>query len=233
MVASRLAIIGTGGFGREVLWASREKEPDEHDLLGERYLSGTPVPSIMSIAFVDDSIDLKGKMVCGTPVLGAIEEAQDDNYMFPTVFICGVGSNLLRRTFVQRVEKAFGEDRFYTIIHRSVEKSIFVEIGVGTVICAGATLTTQVVIGDHVNLNIDSTVSHNSVIEDYVNVSPGVHISGHCTLKEGCDIGTGANIMPHSVIGENSIIGAGACVTKDVPPNSVAVGVPARVVKTF
>lgn len=221
MSINRLAIIGTGGFGREVLWAASEMKQDKSE------------SSIASIVFVDDVIDLKGRMVCGTPVLGAIEEANDDEYMLPTMFVCGVGSNGLRRQFVQRVEKAFGEDLFYTVVHNSVERPRFVDIGAGTVVCAGVILTTQVVVGNHVNLNIDCTVSHNSVIEDYVNVSPGVHISGHCTLKSGCDIGTGVNIMPHSVIGENSIVGAGACVTKDVPPNSVAVGIPARVVKTF
>lgn len=42
-------------------------------------------------------------------------------------------------------------------------------------------------------------------------------------------IGTGAYIMPGITIGSNSIIGAAAVVTKDVPPNSVAVGIPAKV----
>ena len=42
-------------------------------------------------------------------------------------------------------------------------------------------------------------------------------------------IGTGAYIMPGVKIGSNSIIGAGAIVTKDIPSNSVAVGVPAKV----
>lgn len=45
-------------------------------------------------------------------------------------------------------------------------------------------------------------------------------------------IGMGAYIMPNVKIGDNCIIGAGAVVTKNIPSNSVAVGVPARVVKT-
>lgn len=46
-------------------------------------------------------------------------------------------------------------------------------------------------------------------------------------------IGTGAVIMPGVCIGNNCIIGVGAVVTKDVPENSVSVGVPARVIETI
>ncbi|MBE6380656.1 MAG: acyltransferase [Lentisphaerae bacterium] len=46
-------------------------------------------------------------------------------------------------------------------------------------------------------------------------------------------IGAGAIICPGVTIGENSIIGAGAVVTKDIPANSLAAGVPARVIRSF
>lgn len=53
------------------------------------------------------------------------------------------------------------------------------------------------------------------------------------TICDGAHIGIGAIIMPGVTIGEGAVIGAGAVVTKDVPPYSVAVGVPARVISTF
>ena len=46
-------------------------------------------------------------------------------------------------------------------------------------------------------------------------------------------IGMGAYIMPGVHIGDNVIVGAGAIVTKDIPSNSVCVGIPARVIKTI
>ena len=52
-------------------------------------------------------------------------------------------------------------------------------------------------------------------------------------LKKNSGIGTGSIILPGVTVNEGAMIGAGAVVTKDVPPNSLAVGVPARVVKTF
>lgn len=50
-------------------------------------------------------------------------------------------------------------------------------------------------------------------------------------IKKGASIGSSATILCGITIGENSIIGAGAVVTKDIPANSLAVGVPARVIK--
>ena len=46
-------------------------------------------------------------------------------------------------------------------------------------------------------------------------------------------IGSGANILPGVSIGDNSIIGAGSVVIKDIPANSVAVGIPAKVIKNL
>lgn len=50
-------------------------------------------------------------------------------------------------------------------------------------------------------------------------------------LGKGCYIGTGAIILPGVYIGEEAVVGAGAVVTNSIPPRTVAVGVPARVIK--
>lgn len=52
-------------------------------------------------------------------------------------------------------------------------------------------------------------------------------------IKDGAHIGIGAIIMPGVTIGEGAVIGAGSVVTKDIPPYSIAVGMPAKVIKTF
>jgi acetyltransferase-like isoleucine patch superfamily enzyme len=51
-------------------------------------------------------------------------------------------------------------------------------------------------------------------------------------IGDDVEIGSNSVIMPGVTIGENSTIGAGAVVTKDIPPNSIAVGIPAKVIKT-
>lgn len=52
-------------------------------------------------------------------------------------------------------------------------------------------------------------------------------------IKKGAWIGAGASILPGVTVGENAIVGAGAVVTKDVGDFEVAVGVPAKTVKTL
>jgi len=51
-------------------------------------------------------------------------------------------------------------------------------------------------------------------------------------IKKGARIGINCTIMPGVVIGENAIVGAGSVVTRDIPPDSVAYGIPARVMKS-
>ena len=52
-------------------------------------------------------------------------------------------------------------------------------------------------------------------------------------IEDGAHIGIGSIIMPGVTIGKGAVIGAGSVVTKDIPPYCVAVGVPAKVIKTF
>ena len=52
-------------------------------------------------------------------------------------------------------------------------------------------------------------------------------------IGDGAHIGIGSIIMPGVTIGQGAVIGAGSVVTRDIPPYSVAVGSPCRVIKTF
>ena len=105
--------------------------------------------------------------------------------------------------------------------------------------------------GDHVYANFNLTVVDDGEchIGSYVMFAPNVVISttGHplhpsfrdkgaqfslpVTIKDHVWIGSNVTIMPGVTIGENSVIGAGSVVTKDVPANVVACGVPCRVMR--
>jgi maltose O-acetyltransferase len=56
---------------------------------------------------------------------------------------------------------------------------------------------------------------------------------GKIDIKENCFIGDSVIVLPNVTIGPNSIIGAGSIVTKDVPPNIIAAGNPARVISSI
>ena len=78
------------------------------------------------------------------------------------------------------------------------------------------------------------------IVEDYVQI--GSHCSiysvstidnknGQVILRKNCKVGSHSVIMPGVTIGENAIIGACSFVNRDVPDNSLAAGIPARVIK--
>lgn len=70
------------------------------------------------------------------------------------------------------------------------------------------------------------TLRKNGILED-------ADIFGRITIGDNTNIGWNAIIMPGVSIGKNCVIGAGAVVTKDIPDNSVAAGVPAKVIETL
>jgi sugar O-acyltransferase (sialic acid O-acetyltransferase NeuD family) len=204
----KTAIIGAGGFGREVLWLLR--------CLG---------PQVEPIGFLDDG--LAGQTVCGLPVLGPIDPSVVRD---PEVhYAWGIGIPWTRRVIAQRM----GAVRYLTLRHPQTQQSEYVEMGEGTVVCAGTVITTQVTIGRHALLNLNVTVGHDAGIGDYCTLSPGVHVSGHVQLGEGVDVGTGAVLIPGVMVGAWSVIGAGAVVTRGIPDHVVAVGVPARPIRSI
>ena len=98
-----------------------------------------------------------------------------------------------------------------------------------TFICEGVTIEDNVFIGHGVTFINDSypratTTNGNLQTEADWKVEPTV-------VKRGASIGSGSTILPNTIIGENAIVGAGSVVTKDVPPNSIVAGNPARVLR--
>ena len=128
--------------------------------------------------------------------------------------------------------------RFETIIHPRVERSPWIEISTGTVICAGNILTTNITLGEHVQINLDCTIGHDVVMGSYTTLAPGVHVSGWVHFGKRVYVGTGAVIINGTeekpiTIGDDAVIGAGACVAKSIPKAVTVAGVPAKVIKSI
>ncbi|MEL6553670.1 MAG: gamma carbonic anhydrase family protein [Cyanobacteria bacterium J06621_11] len=112
-----------------------------------------------------------------------------------------------------------------------------VEVGKGASIWFGAVVrgdVEQVRIGDHSNVQ-DGAVLHGdptlpTVLEDFVTVGHRAVVhSAH--IERGCLIGIGAIVLNGVRVGAGSTIGAGAVVNRDVPPRSLVVGVPGKVIR--
>jgi len=209
-----LIIFGTGGFAREVhqIVEDLNKDFTQWNFLG----------------FLDDNLDKHGLEVHSFPVLG------DRNWLehYPNVYVVvGVGNPRARAGIVKRIREVVPNPLFATLVHPLAWVGNRVEVGEGSVICAGNLITTDIRINQHVILNIDCTVGHDAVLGDFVTVNPSVNISGNVIVGNGTELGTGSAVIQGITIGEGAIIGAGAVVVKDLPSYVTAVGVPAKIIK--
>lgn len=113
-------------------------------------------------------------------------------------------------------------------------------IGDRVVLLHRVTLEGKITIGDGVKIMAHVYVPSRTRIGKHVFVGPGCTFLNHkypmrsldpvagATIEEGVCIGGGVTICPGVTIGKNSFIGAGSLVNKDVPPDTLAYGVPAR-----
>lgn len=113
-------------------------------------------------------------------------------------------------------------------VHPAASVSDAAQLGPGTVLAAGSRVASDVVLGRHFHGNFNSTIGHDVVTGDHVTVHPLAAISGNVVLEERVTIGTGSAVLPGLRIGARSTVGAGAVVVRDVPCDTVMVGVPAR-----
>lgn len=212
---SNIAIFGCGGFGREVLQIVRD-------------INAAEPGTWTSIAFLVDEGVTASEFVQGVPVF----PYRSFLLRNPNVkLVVAIGSSAARYSIVQRIKEEFTVD-FVTLVHPRAWLGENVQIGDGSVICAGALLTTDLLLRDHVHVNIGCTVGHDAVLENFVTLNPSVNVSGNCQLADGVEVGTGSILLPKVEIGHWSVIGAGSVVTKSLGKNITAVGAPAREIKS-
>lgn len=207
-----LYIIGAGGFGREVAW------------LIERINN---IESTWNLqGFIDDD-DAKWNNYEGKyKVWGGCDYLQGKDNVY---VICAVGNAIVRKNIINKLKQM--NVKFATVIDPSVIMSETVEIGEGTIICAGSIITVDVKIGEHVIINLDCTIGHDDIIDNYVTIYPSVNVSGNVHVGECCEIGTGAQVIQGKDITKQTVLGAGAVVIREINESGTYVGSPAKKVK--
>jgi acetyltransferase-like isoleucine patch superfamily enzyme len=89
-------------------------------------------------------------------------------------------------------------------------------------------------IGNHVLISEGVVFhTHDGGVWIFRENNPGIRVYGTIVIEDNCLIGRNAQLLPNIRIGRNSIVGAGSVVIADVPPNSVVIGVPARVISSI
>jgi acetyltransferase-like isoleucine patch superfamily enzyme len=96
-----------------------------------------------------------------------------------------------------------------------------------TFICEGVTIEDNVFVG-HGVMFINDSYPRATVAGGSLQTEADWKVE-KTVIKKGASIGSGATILANLCIGENAIVGAGAVVTKDVPPNTIVAGNPAKI----
>ena len=210
----KIAIYGAGGFGLEVAMLIEQINAVElkWDMVG----------------FFDDGVP-EGRLINDYPVLGGIDSLNSWPSDLSLVF--ALGWPYTKINVFQQITNP--NIRFPVLVHPSVitGNAKYLDIGEGSIICAGSIITTNITIGRHVIINLACTIGHESTIGDFSSLMPTCNISGEVKIGQGTFWGTGAKIINQKIVGDHAIIGAGAVVTADIPDSVTAVGVPAKVIK--
>lgn len=213
-----LIVVGGGGFGREVcgLVAEMNQALDE-DLAGGWNLVGV----------VDDrlsDVNAARLVAAGVEHLGGVDDIV--GHLERPYYVVGIGSPGARRQIADRLDAEGFQAA--TLVHPAATVGSSCQVGKGTIVCAGARVTTNVVLGRHVHLNPNATVGHDTVIGNFVSANPQAAVSGDCTIHDEVLLGATSVVLQGIAVGASATVGAAACVVRDVPPGVVVKGVPAR-----
>jgi sugar O-acyltransferase (sialic acid O-acetyltransferase NeuD family) len=204
-----LVIIGAGGFGREVLAWARQSDAHGRDWL----IKG----------FIDDRSDALDGLAIDAALLGRAHDYQPEP---DDVFVCAVGQPATKRHLVEVIAERGG--RFVSVVHRSAVIGENCRLGAGSILCPYAIVTCNVEIGDHVAINLHSSVAHDSKVGNFSQINCHCDITGWVTLGESVFVGSHASILPKLEVGEGAYIGAGSVVARRVAAGERVFGVPAR-----
>jgi sugar O-acyltransferase (sialic acid O-acetyltransferase NeuD family) len=173
------------------------------------------------IVFLDDNLTVKS---CGNYVV--VGECKEAVSYKNADFVVAIGNTKIRR----KIQSELMETglRIVSLIHPDAVIAINVQIGVGTVVMAGAVVNPCTEIGQGCIINTCASVDHDCHIGDYVHVSIGAHVAGTVTIRSDTWIGAGATISNNLEITSGCMVGVGAVVVNDIKEPGTYVGVPAR-----
>lgn len=208
-----MLIIGAKGFAKEVLEVCVQND------------------CTSNLVFFDDvNMDIPDKLYSEFSILKNKEEVLTHFKNNGKSFTIGVGNPKHRRMLHQKFIDLGGV--FTSMISTTAQIGSYnVNIEEGCNIMQKVVITNDVTIRKGTIVNQLTSIGHDVEIGEFSEICPNVSISGNCKIGANTFIGTGAIILPKINIGKNVVVGAGAVVSKDLPDNCVAVGIPAKVIK--
>ncbi len=209
----KLVLIGGGGHCKSVLdTALRSGEYSEIVITDSRIAAGT---------------EIFGHRVVGTDEI--LPNLVEQGYEYAFITVGSITDSSLRTKLASRA-KALGFI-FPIIVDPSAVISDYAHIGDGTFIGKNAMVNADAIVGEHCIINTGCIIEHECQVGDFTHISIGTVLCGNVSVGKGCFIGAGVTVIQGLIIGKNTVVGAGAVVSKELPANCTAVGIPAKVIK--
>jgi sugar O-acyltransferase (sialic acid O-acetyltransferase NeuD family) len=208
----RIAIIGAGGFAREVAWLIRDinHRQQQYDFAG----------------YVVSDVSKLGPHDSAAEVIG------DLDWLTRNPVDClamGIGNPSAKLAIAADLDQRMASVQWPPLIHPTAQLDFeTATIERGVVLCAGVIGTVNLTIREFAMVNLSCTIGHESILGRGVVLNPTVNISGGVTIEDGALIGTGAQILQYKTVGARAVVGAGAVVVRDVPADDTVTGVPAK-----
>lgn len=214
MRLKRIAVIGAGGFAREVKWLIQEINAQR--------------PMFEFVGYVVSDMGRLGEHDSRDEIRGDTAWLRANRSQVDALAI-GIGTPGARLNVSRELVADYPAEYWPALVHPSMRYDHSTcQVGHGVILGAGSIATVNVRFEPFCMVNLACTIGHESVIGAGSVLNPTVNISGGVDIGEGVLVGTGAQVLQYLRVGQGAVVGGGAVVTKDVPPGVTVVGAPAK-----
>jgi acetyltransferase EpsM len=197
-----LFIFGTSSTAKEILEVANQFYTNDFD-------------SIKTLFFYNDSPqDLQQLEL----------KPEDENF-----YIIGFADMVLRKLCINFMDSLFLKP--FTIINPTSYIAPSSIIGEGCYIAANVSISSDVKLGCHCIVNLNSSVGHDSRIDQNVLILPGANISGNCNIHEKTLVGSNAFIYQGVTVGKNNSIDALTYIRKDLDDDMISISTTTKSLK--
>lgn len=195
-----------------------------HDIVDLADALGIPIT-----AFVDETGASTERTLLDSPIHDSIEPWVNDSSV---AFALAIGDNAAREAVHHRLRGIISIDRFPPLIHPGASVSAHARVGQGSIVLAGCRIAARADIAQFGYFNFNSVVAHECRVGSFVSFGPGAIAAGRCSIGERSALGMNCCVREKTSVGSDVVIGANSFVNSDLPPLAVAVGSPARVLRS-
>ena len=160
----------------------------------------------------------------GHPVYSSVKEIENPENFY---FFIARGDNMLRKSIFETHPNL----EYPNIIHPTSIISKYSKIGKGNLLMPYSVVNAFSTIGDQCIINTSAVVEHDCTVGNFCHVSVKSVMTGVCSIGDGVFLGAGSTMRDGTSVGEWTTVGCGSAVVKDLEPDSVYVGCPARLLR--